>query len=767
MDILFQKSAYPRFAVGNGRAVVLGIGLVMRSSQHPGAAADLIPGPRFGMLNRRISGKEQNMTTARRIALLLLIILMIGAGAAEIPLFSAPSIQKTGTLDPRHKEWLEIVSPIITKGEKDVFSKLATGEERDRFVSLFWKKRDPFPDTKENEFEQEYMKRIRFVDQNFGRGTSKRGRETERGRIYLVLGPPLERHIYATQSALWPLELWFYKGEQQYGLPPYFYLIFFQPSGIGEYRLYSPEVDGPMGLLIPTMASGALNRQAAYQAIREISAELGSASLSYMPGESDLGMTSMTSRNIVAGIFGLAEKKYSDAYARHYLLYKDRVEVDYSHNYIESSGRVHVVRRSGQDFLHWSLEPERINFAERGGRYQAVFQLILKIEDRNGRTILEKEEDVPLSVTPEEYEKHARRRFAFQDVLPVIPGEFRIFLLLKNKTTLDFTSLETPFVVSGDPGNAGIGRPILYHSRETVPARLVSALRAFTFSGFHYLVNARNEFPPQGEIGCLVPYAASATPAAGGPVRVALEIRSADNRDGGAGLRIEKDFGDVHRPGSECLDIGPVSLADLNPGYYEIEIALLDASGRKSGLEKGVFIILSRQVPVLPWVYAPAHAAFPSLQHLRLLASQHFAAGNTAAARSLLEKILESGEDPAARLMLGKTLHAAGDYSGSLAAVLPLYETAGDRESAKVVALNHAALGDWASALFILETLLTEAREIEVLNLAAECHLNLGHPEKALPLLKQSLSLLPSPNPAKDLEDRAKKMMDNRKEMQS
>ena len=704
------------------------------------------------------------MTTFRHITLIL--ILMIGV-FAEIPLFALPSVQKAGTLDPRHKEWLEIVSPIITKGERDVFSKLATDGERDSFIELFWKRRDPFPDTRENEFQQEYMKRIRFVDQNFGRGTSKIGRETERGRIYLALGPPLERHIYATQSALWPLELWFYKGEQQYGLPPYFYLIFFQPSGLGEYRLYSPEVDGPMSLLIPTMASGALNRQTAYRAIREISGELASAALSYLPGESDLGMTTMTSRNIVAGIFGLVEKKYSDAYARNYLLYKDYVEVDYSHNYIESSGRANVVRRSGQAFLHWSLEPERINFAERGGRYQAVFQLLLKIEDRGGRTLLEKEEDIPLSVTPDDYEKYSRRRFAFQDVLPVIPGEFKIFLLLKNKTTLDFTSFETPFSVSKDPGSAGTGRPILYHSREPVPSGLKNALRAFTFSGRHYLVNARNEFLPQGELGCLVPYAPSGIRGEDGPAGIVLEVRSVNAGDDAAALRIEKDFGDVFRPGDECLDIGPVSLSELSPGYYEVEVVLNDASGRKLAVEKDVFIILARPAPVLPWVYAAAHAPFPSMPHLRQIGAQHFAAGNSAAARSVFERILESGDDPADRLMLGKILLAMGDHAGSLAAVFPLYEATGDREAAKILARNNAALGDWATALFFLERVLVEAREIEVLNLAAECHLNLGQPEKALPLLRQSLSLLPAQNPAKELEDKAKKMMDHRKEMQS
>ena len=126
-----------------------------------------------------------------------------------------------------HKNWLELVAPIITKTEKEVFDKLKTKQERDKFIQLFWKRRDPLEETNENEFYKEYIKRISFADFNFGRGTSKKGSQTERGYFYLLLGPPLERHVFATSSELWPLELWYYKGEQEYGLPPYFYLIFY------------------------------------------------------------------------------------------------------------------------------------------------------------------------------------------------------------------------------------------------------------------------------------------------------------------------------------------------------------------------------------------------------------------------------------------------------------------------------------------------------------------------------------------------------------
>ncbi|MCK4795279.1 MAG: GWxTD domain-containing protein, partial [Desulfobacteraceae bacterium] len=130
-----------------------------------------------------------------------------------ILIFLALPLLSKENLSQEHKNWLETVSPIITKTEKEIFFKLKTEEERNRFIQVFWKQRDPLPDTNQNEFYKEYMSRVQFADANFGHETSKRGSQTERGYFYLLLGPPLERQLYSTSSKVLPLELWYYKGE--------------------------------------------------------------------------------------------------------------------------------------------------------------------------------------------------------------------------------------------------------------------------------------------------------------------------------------------------------------------------------------------------------------------------------------------------------------------------------------------------------------------------------------------------------------------------
>ncbi|MDH4273078.1 MAG: GWxTD domain-containing protein, partial [Candidatus Aminicenantes bacterium] len=542
-------------------------------------------------------------------------------------------------LAPRYREWLEDVSPIITKTEREVFSRLRTDADRDKFVRFFWRQRDPYPDTTENEFTKEYMERVRFADQNFGRESSKRGSQTERGYFYLLLGKPLERQLFTTFSQVWPVEVWYYKGAVEYGLPPYFYLLFYQPQGLGDYRLYSPGVEGPETLVIPSMTARVLTRDRAYQVLRDVSSELAGASLSYLPGEQRLQAGAFSSTSILASVRALPEKKYSDAYARTYLSYKDYVETEYSDNYIDNSFTAEVFRHGGQPFIHWALEPKKINFVDRGGRYQASFELVLRLEDGQGNPILEKTEEIPLTVTPDQYKAHERQLFAFQDILPVIPGRFRLFGLLKNKSAQDFTSFSAVIVVSEETAGIHAGPLVLYHDRERLGERWPQALRAFTFGGTHYLINARNEFPPQSEMGAFLQVHRTGQMSLPGSLTVLLDIKAADSEV--TVFSQKKSLSEMVTDDGEGLDTGIFSLAELKPGYYSAELSLLEESGRRILTSKGNFILLSQAVPVLPWVYAKGNPAFPNSQDLALLGTEYFLTRQYEKALTLAERALE------------------------------------------------------------------------------------------------------------------------------
>ena len=662
-------------------------------------------------------------------------------------------------LTPAQSTWLEDVSPILTKTEREVFLGLRSTAEREKFIRLFWRMRDLSPDTAENEFQKEYMERIRFADQTFGRESSKRGSQTDRGFYYLLLGPPLERSLYTTNSDIWPLELWFYRGEEEYGLPAYFYLIFYQPEGIGDYRLYSPGIEGPGKLVVPLQYGQAAGQRQAVQVIRKVNSELASAALSYLPGENALAGGGFSSDNIIASIKRLPEKKYSDAYARSYLTYKDYIETEYSDKFLSSAFLVRVLRTGGQSFLHWTIEPDKMNFASRGNAVYASYELVLRLEDGRGRPIFERTEEIPLRLSPEQYKAHESQRFAFQDLVPVIPGEYRALFLLKNKTAKDFSSFEVRVSVPED-ARPRLSQVVLYHARDPVPDAQRANLKAFCFDGFQYLTGARNEFLPSETLGVFAQAWDFAGLKLDGPPSFSVEILSAET---GAGLGTFPVSADVPPGPKGTLDLSAeVPLAGLAPGYYHVMVSALGPDGRQVLSEKDNFIVLARSAPAVPWVYGKLHGPFPGAEHLRNIGAQYFLAGRYGRAVDTLREALRLKDDPGARLLLAKSYFGLSRFKESLAEALPLFENAPDRDTAKVIALDYAGLKEWESALAYLEKLMAEATEVAVLNLAAECHLNLGRPERALPLLEKSLSLVPDQPAARSLEDKARKSLERR-----
>ena len=94
-------------------------------------------------------------------------------------------------LKKAYKDWLEKdVTYVITDEERKAFKKLATDDERERFIEEFWRRRDPDPDTDENEFKEEYYERIAYANEHFASGIP--GWKTDRGRIWIMYGKPDE-----------------------------------------------------------------------------------------------------------------------------------------------------------------------------------------------------------------------------------------------------------------------------------------------------------------------------------------------------------------------------------------------------------------------------------------------------------------------------------------------------------------------------------------------------------------------------------------------
>jgi GWxTD domain-containing protein len=150
-------------------------------------------------------------------------------------------------LTKTYKKWLdEDVAYIITDEERAAFKQLSNDEERDNFIEAFWQRRDPTPDTEENEYKEEHYQRIAYANEHFAAGVP--GWRTDRGRIYIVFGKPDEIESHPSggsyerpmeegggETSTFPFEQWRYRYIE--GIGQEVIIEFVDTCMCGEYHM--------------------------------------------------------------------------------------------------------------------------------------------------------------------------------------------------------------------------------------------------------------------------------------------------------------------------------------------------------------------------------------------------------------------------------------------------------------------------------------------------------------------------------------------------
>ncbi len=160
-----------------------------------------------------------------------------------------------------YKKWLnEDVAYIISDEERSAFKKLNNDEERETFIENFWLRRDPSPDTEENEFKEEHYRRIAYANEHYASGIP--GWKTDRGRIYITFGPPDEIEDHSSggfyerppeegggETSTFPFQQWRYRYIE--GIGNNIIIEFVDPTMSGEFRMTSDPSEKDALLYVP------------------------------------------------------------------------------------------------------------------------------------------------------------------------------------------------------------------------------------------------------------------------------------------------------------------------------------------------------------------------------------------------------------------------------------------------------------------------------------------------------------------------------------
>lgn len=686
----------------------------------------------------------------RKMTRLVLIVLL--------PALLLPA-QKASEKDlPQHyQEWLNLVAYHIQPVERDVFMQLTNGRDRDLFMETFWKQRDPTPGTPENEYKEELLKRFQYVNQFYGRSTTRAGWKTDMGHFHMVLGPPASVERFEATIGLVPCQSWSYYGDSRRGLPPQFYLLFYQRGGVGEYKLYDPVADGPTRLLLNQRdIEDPFNYTDLYEKIRDLAPTLAEIAITRIPGEYNYDFSPSPRNNILlADILDSPKKDVNPAYATHFLNYKGIVSTEYLTNFVESYSTTALLQDpvTGLRFLHFSIVPVDVNVDYYDPKSQFYCNFQLNVSLRDGEDIVfQYNREFPLYFPENDWDRVKANGLAVEDSFPIAEGKHRLTVLLTNTVGKQFSLLEkdivAPPAVPAGGAAPSLEGPVIGYKFEKyrrdvhIPFKVLDQKLVVdpkkTFSQkdglavFFNVLNVTEGLYKAGQVKIAVRGLREAN-----PVRKTYTVKL--------------DSYPLGRILSVPLTI---PAGELEPDYYEVGVSLIGAAGEVLDEKMETFAVSPAPGVGHPIANAKGVPLANQFLYRYMLAQQTEKMNRPEAARPLYEEAHRlNPEYKEGVVMYGNFLNKTGAFEEALRVAEEL-RTDDRRRFAFHVIRGQALLGQDKSAEALADLL--EANKIynsetNVLNSLGKCYARMGKKSEALEALKASLKLNPKQDDVKRL----------------
>ena len=394
--------------------------------------------------------------------------------AEQDPLQRPRKKQDWRKIEADHKRWLEEdVRDIITPEEESAFRKLSNSAERDNFIEAFWRRRDPTPDTEENEFKEEHYRRRAYADEHFSAGMP--GSKTDRGRIYIIHGAPdsIDSHPAGGpyqrpaqdgggQTSTFPFEIWRYRNID--GIGQEVEIEFVDTCGCGAYHI----------TLDPNEKDALSKVPGAGLTLRE---SMG------LDSKANRGRNGLNGSN---SLFATNPSKQFDTMQNMALVlapppvkYKDLkevVDVKMRYNLLPFDVRVDFLKASpATDLVPITVQVANrdLTYAAKDGVQHASVNIYGRLTTLSGKIVQTFEDPLRLDVPAELLEKFVGNVSLYQQALPLRPGRYRLDLVVKDvnggKLGTFYQSINVPDF--NNDGNLSASSLVLADLMQSTPAR--------------------------------------------------------------------------------------------------------------------------------------------------------------------------------------------------------------------------------------------------------------------------------------------------------
>jgi GWxTD domain-containing protein len=332
------------------------------------------------------------------------------------------------------RKWIdEDVSYIISGEERTAWKRLTKDEERESFIENFWLRRDPTPDTIDNEYKDEHYERIAYANEHYASGIP--GWKTDRGRIYIMHGKPDEIESHPSggtydrpieegggTTSTFPFEIWRYRYIE--GIGNEVLLEFVDPSMSGEYRMTIDPSEKDALLHVP--GAGLTWNEMFYGIDKAERLNRDGASIG-----NPLGNTSRVNPfdrlQLMADIFKPPQIKYKDLEAV--------ITTRLSFNVLPFNFRTDFVRVTEETVLTpvtISLANKDLAFQEQDGVHTATGNVLIKITAVNGRVAGVAEDSVTVPIPDSLFKASLDGVRVYQKIMSLRPGLYKMDIVVKD-----------------------------------------------------------------------------------------------------------------------------------------------------------------------------------------------------------------------------------------------------------------------------------------------------------------------------------------------
>jgi GWxTD domain-containing protein len=490
-------------------------------------------------------------------------------------------------LETPWKKWQnEDVAYIITDEERKAFKQFQTDEEREQFVESFWLRRDPTPDTVENEFKEEHYRRIAYANEHYASGIP--GWKSDRGRIYITFGPAdeIESHpsggSYQRPSAegggttsTYPFEDWRYRYIE--GIGNDVMIEFVDPTMTGEYRMTMDPSEKDALLYVPN-AGLTLSEQMGLSSKTARFQRTDGTHLGTPLGGTPASMNQFSRLEQFAKLQKPPAIKFKDLEA----VVNSRI----TFNILPMLVRIDYIRVTETSVLAnitVQFENKDLQFQAKEGLQKSVINMLGRITTMTRRPVTNFEKSLEINIAPEMLTKMTTQRSIYQQSVPLAPGRYRLNVVAKDVIGGNLNNYEIALDVPHfDDEKLASSSLILADTIEKLPIKSIGG-GMFAIGDTKVRPRLGDKFNRDEKMGIymqvynFLPDEKTQKPSGS----IAYEISKVGSTD--KVLEFSEDIAKVPNASASQVTVEKLlPLKALNPGTYTLKVKATDAKGNQS-----------------------------------------------------------------------------------------------------------------------------------------------------------------------------------------